>query len=238
MQHIGTASFISTMVNARQTRRGLGDQHFSHRSSCRMNSSPEGTAAWVRGLEAFPNLIDPAAPPTPPAKRRRILREINGNSWSCSSQNTQQSYPMSGSPRKQQVRETHAGKDDGTKSIRRSARNDRRAGSTAVLSMRGRRVAPVEDTNTPSRTEELDSTSEYDAVSEVPSFPPPTTSSVKGRSPTRSLSPKKRTVAKREDLALMSPTIEFCAFREAENWGIELPRSVKELWYRCDVHSP
>jgi hypothetical protein len=36
-------------------------------------------------------------------------------------------------------------------------------------------------------------------------------------------------VAKREGLALLSPIIEFRAFREAENYGIELPQSVKKL---------
>ena len=59
--------------------------------------------------------------------------------------------------------------------------------------------------------------SEYDAVSEAPSFPTPTVTSSKGRSPTRSSSPKKRIVAKREDLALLSLTIEFRAFRDAGN---------------------
>lgn len=77
--------------------------------------------------------------------------------------------------------------------------------------------------------------SEYDAVSEAPSFPPSTVTSSKGRSPTRSLSSKKRVVAEREDLAFLSLIMEFRAFREAENWGIELPQSVKGLLYRCDA---
>lgn len=96
-------------------------------------------------------------------------------------------------------------------------------------------VVPDENANAPHLTKESSSTLEYDAMSEVPSFSLATMSSSQGRSPSRSSSPKKRTVAKREDLALLSPTIEFCAFEEAKNLGVELPQSVQELWHRCDV---
>jgi len=59
--------------------------------------------------------------------------------------------------------------------------------------------------------------SEYNTILEAPSFPPPTVISLKGRLPIRLSSPKKRTVAKYKDLALLSPIIKFRAFREAEN---------------------
>ena len=42
-------------------------------------------------------------------------------------------------------------------------------------------------------------------------------------------------MAKREDLALLNLAINFKAFRMAEDLGIVLPQSVKELWYRCDA---
>ena len=44
---------------------------------------------------------------------------------------------------------------------------------------------------------------------------------------------KKKTVAKREDLALLDPKIQFRAFQEAEDWGIEFSQAIKDLWSRC-----
>jgi hypothetical protein len=79
----------------------------------------------------------------------------------------------------------------------------------------------------------------FDTISEAPLFPPPTAVSLKiSRSSTRTwlLSPKKRVVIKREDLAYLSPRIEFKAMRQAENLGITLSGSVQALWERCEVH--
>ncbi|XTI85968.1 hypothetical protein V2W45_1340897 [Cenococcum geophilum] len=229
---------------AHQKRRNPSDMSLSHflrhPPTSRLTSSRPDIADWVRGLSTPSDSTDPVAPPTPPAKRRRVLREVDSSPQSrhyqCPKDEHADAYLMSGSLRKQEVQKTPAIRDDDNRPTRSRTRKSGRAGSRAVVSMRERMVAvPGDDANTPPLTEEPVSASEYDAVSEAPSFPPPTVTSSKGRSPTRSSSPKKRTVAKREDLALLSPIIEFRAFREVENWGFELPQSVKELWYRCDA---
>ena len=114
-----------------------------------------------------------------------------------------------------------------------------KAGSKPAVIMRDRIVAIKEDDpETLPLTEEPASTfaaSEYNVLSETASFPPPTLTSSKGKSPTRSSSSKLKTVATRADLALLNPRICFKSFRMAEHLGIMLPEAVKELWYRCDV---
>ncbi len=212
--------------------------HFLQHST---SSRPE-IAAWIRGLSAPSEWTDPAAPPTPPAKRSRVLRKLHSKPHSrhphCAKHHAD-TNSMGGSPKKQEVQRTSATGDDDSRLTRSKTRKSERAGSKAVVSMRERMVAiPQDDANTLPLTEEPASTStasEYDAISEAASFPPPTMTSSKGRSPTRSSSPKKKTVAKREDLALLNPAINFKAFRMAEDLGIVLPQSVKELWYRCDA---
>jgi hypothetical protein len=149
---------------------------------------------------------------------------------------------MSESPRKQKVQKTPTTGDDDSFPTRGRTRKSGRARGRVVVSMRGQMATmPEGNANTPPLTEEPTSASaasEYDVVSGALSLPPSTVTSSKRRSPIRSSSPKKMTVAKHEDLALLSPTIEFRDFSEAENWGIELPQSVKELWYHCKAHIP
>lgn len=81
--------------------------------------------------------------------------------------------------------------------------------------------------------------SDIDSISNAPSLLA-RTASISNRSPSRSSSPSKRlrktpaTVTKRGDLALMKPRIEFRAFEDAEELGLVLPQSIKDLWMRCE----
>lgn len=78
----------------------------------------------------------------------------------------------------------------------------------------------------------------YDLISKSPSSPMTrsslrTMTSSNGTLATKSSSSKKKTVAKREDLALLNPKIHFRAFEEAEDWGIVFSKPIKDLWSRC-----
>lgn len=75
--------------------------------------------------------------------------------------------------------------------------------------------------------------SRYDLISKAPSSPLRTMTSSNGTLATKSSLSKKNTVAKREDLALLNPKIHFRAFEEAEDWGIEFSKPIKDLWSRC-----
>jgi hypothetical protein len=69
-----------------------------------------------------------------------------------------------------------------------------------------------------------------DAFSEgAPSFPAPA-SSLRSLSP-----PKKKTASTKADLAYLNPNIEFLPLRNIEEIDISLPKSVIELWSRCEV---
>ncbi|KAH0552947.1 hypothetical protein GP486_006857 [Trichoglossum hirsutum] len=225
---------------ARQKRRNPSDMSLSHflLHSAATNSRPN-IADWIRGLGAPSDSTDPAAPPTPPAKRREVDSNPQSRYHQCLRDEHTNALLMSGSSRKQKVQKTSAIRDDDNFPTRGRTRKSGRARGRVVVSMREQMAAvPEDDTNTPPLTEGPASASvasEYDAISEAPSFPLPTVTSLRERSSTRSSSPKKKTVTKREDLALLNPTIEFKGFDEAENCGIELPQSVKELWYRCDA---
>lgn len=210
------------------------DIPLSHFLQHSMSSRPE-IAAWICGLSTPSELIDPAAPPTPPAKRSRVLRELQSNPQSRNSCTNS----MGESSKKQEAQRTSATVDDDNRLTRSRTRKSERAGSKAVVCMRDRIVAIQEgDAKILPLTEQPASTSaasEYDVISEATSFPPPTLTSSKGRSPTRSSSSKIKTVATRADLALLNPKINFKAFRMADNLGIVLPQAVKELWHRCDA---
>lgn len=220
--------------------------HFLQQSSSsHLYSTHPRIAAWVRELSNASESVDPAAPPTPPAKRRRVLRELHNNPQSrrpqCAKLKHPDTHAMSGSSKKQKEQKTAAIEDDDSRATRNRTRRGGRSENKAVLPLREQMISiPEDNANTLPSTEGFASTSaasEYEAISQVPSFPLPIMTSSKGRSPTRSSSPKKRNVVKREDLALLSPTIEFRDFEEAENLGIELPKSIKELWFRCEVSS-
>jgi hypothetical protein len=81
------------------------------------------------------------------------------------------------------------------------------------------------------RPEEADARrSAADAFSEgTPSFPAPA-SSLRSLSP-----PKKKTASTKADLAYLNPNIEFLPLRNIEEIDISLPKSVIELWSRCEV---
>ncbi|MCJ1426986.1 hypothetical protein MMC29_004889 [Sticta canariensis] len=219
---------------AHHKRRNPSDIPFSHFLQHSTSSRPE-IAAWIRRLSTLSESTDPAAPPTPPAKRRRVLRELHSNPQSrhphCAKHQHADTNSMGGSPKKDEAQRPSATGDDDSRLTRSRTRKSERAGSISVVSTRERIVAIQEnDANTLPLTEEpvsTSATSEYDAISEAASFPPPTWTSSQGRSPTRSSSPKKKTVVKREDLALLNPTIKFRAFSKAENLGIALPQSAR-----------
>lgn len=69
----------------------------------------------------------------------------------------------------------------------------------------------------------------YDLISKAPSSSLRTMTSSNGTFATKSSSSKKKTVAKREDFALLNPKIQFRAFEEAEDWGIEFSQAIKDL---------
>ncbi|KAI9764630.1 MAG: hypothetical protein M1840_008127 [Geoglossum simile] len=228
---------------ARQKRRNPSDMSLSHCLLHSLTSRPTNShsdiADWICGLSDPSDSTDPAAPPTPPAKQREVDGNPQSRHHQCPKDEHADTHLMSGSPRKQKVQKTPTIGDDDSFPTRGRTRKSERARSRVVVSTRGQiATVPEGNANTPPLIEEpasASAASEYDVVSGAPSLLPSTITSSKGRSPTRSSSPKKMTVTKRGDLVLLSPTIEFGNFSEAENWGIELPQSVKELWYRCEA---
>jgi len=166
--------------------------------------------------------------PAVPRKHRRVLEDISHkHNLRCRQQST-----MSNTFRRQ--RKTA---DEGTRTPRSRTQQTARVGSALTLrSTKTKSIAEDEDP-TPLK-DDATVASDFDTISEAPSLLPPTTvSSMTSRSPTRtrSSSPKKRTVTKREDLAYLSPRIEFKAMRQAGSLGISLPESVRALWDRCEA---
>ena len=196
---------------AHHNRRNASDIPFSHLLQHSTSSRPE-IAAWISGLRTLSESTDPAAPPTPPAKRRHPH---------CAKHQHADTHSMGGSPKKEEAQRPSATGDDDSRLTRSRTRKTERAGKNTLPS-----------TEEPASTS---ATSEYDPFSEAASFPLPTLTSSKERSPTRSSSPKKKTVVKRQDLALLNPRIKFGAFTNAETFGIVLPQSVKNLLYRCEA---
>ena len=99
---------------------------------------------------------------------------------------------MSGSARKRQTQKLSTIGDEDKRSSQSRTCKGRREGSTAVSATMGQTVVVQEDdAYTPPLAEEPGTTSVYDIVSEVLSFPPPTASSSKGKLSTRASSPKK-----------------------------------------------
>ncbi|XTI82381.1 hypothetical protein V2W45_1337572 [Cenococcum geophilum] len=160
-------------------------------------------------------------------KHRRALADISHT------HNPQYHKPsiMSSTLRKQRKAD-----DEENQATRSRTRNAARLGS--ALSLRSTVNSIAEDENPILVTEDASVVSAFDTISEAPSFHPPTTVSSKtsrSSTRTRSSSPKKRVVTKREDLAYLSPRIEFKAMRQAENLGITLSGSVQALWERCEA---
>lgn len=75
----------------------------------------------------------------------------------------------------------------------------------------------------------------YDLISKGPSSSLRTMTSSNETFATKSSSSKKKTVTKREDLALLNPKIQFRAFEEAEDCGMEFSQAIKDLWSRCEA---
>jgi hypothetical protein len=129
------------------------------------------------------------------------------------------------------LRKQRKADDEENRATRSHTRNAARLGSAL-----SHRSTIAEHQNPIPVTEDASAVSALDTISEASLFPPPTTVSSKtsrSSTRTRSSSPKK---PKREDLAYLSPRIEFKAMRQAENLGITLSRSVQALWERCEVH--
>lgn len=164
----------------------------------------------------------------PPTKHRRVLADISHKHNPQSHQHSTMSSTFRGQRKRG---------DEDTRATRSRTQNAVRIGS--ALSLRSAKVeSTTEDGDPTPLREDAPVASHFDAISEAPSFPPPTTvSSMTSRSPTRarSSSPKKRRVTKREDLAYLTPRIEFKAMRQAGSLGITLPESVEALWERCEV---
>lgn len=127
---------------------------------------------------------------------------------------------MSSSPKKKMAQRPSATKSDDSRSTWSMTRKGEGAGSKTVgFTVREKPASSA--------------ASGYDLISKAQSSSLHTLTSSNGTFATKSSSSRKKTAAKRGDLALLNPKIQFRAFEEAEDWGIEFSQAIKDLWSRC-----
>lgn len=162
-------------------------------------------ARWVIAVDDSEDGHDDALPS---AKRRRVLRSLSTTSQRL---NPATRNMAAVSPTRRSTRDRSPPKKD-----------------VMVATRRKGRQGPPEEADADADADAKRSAA--DAFSEgAPSFPAPA-SSLRSLSP-----PKKKTASTKADLAYLNPNIEFLPLRNIEEIDISLPKSVMELWSRCEV---
>lgn len=178
-------------------------QHFE--TGC-PTSSRLDIEAWVGGVCTFSELADPAPrPKTHPKDPKKTPFDT---------------HMMSSSPKKKMAQKPSTTNSDDSRLTRSMTQKGEGAGSKTV-------GFTVQEKPASSAA------SGYDLISKAPSSSLRTMTSSNETFGTKSSSSKKKTVVKREDLALLNPKIHFRAFEEAGDWGIDFSQAIKDLWSRC-----
>ncbi|KAH8731699.1 hypothetical protein GQ44DRAFT_697900 [Phaeosphaeriaceae sp. PMI808] len=145
----------------------------------------------------------------PSAKRRRVLRSLSTTSQRL---NPATRNMAAVSPTRRSTRDRSPPKKDVVT-----------AKEVVVATRRKGRQGRPEEADADAQRSAADAFSEG-----APSFPAPA-SSLRSLSP-----PKKKTASTKADLAYLNPNIEFLPLRNIEEIDISLPKSVMELWSRCE----
>ncbi|RMZ66525.1 hypothetical protein GMOD_00001867 [Pyrenophora seminiperda CCB06] len=166
--------------------------------------------------------ISKCAPTTIPRKHRRILADTSNTQHHPST--------MSGTSEKQQKA------NDEDVRITRSCTQDAARPGSAMSLRSGKVKSTTSEGGSPSLPRETMSAAS-DIISEAPSLPPPTSKASRSSAHTRSSSPKKHTITKREDLIHLTPRIDFMLIQEAKDVGVIIHESVRLLLERCEARN-